>query len=155
MRSSRCPRASISRAARGQAPAMHRGLYALALAAAVAAAKTPSDTFVVAANMSQMITLDPAAINEGFTAGFIRKDNVDSVVKVEDSSTLTVTPTRPWTPSLFLFAFTDFRVAPILDRKEILKNEVNGDLGNKWLATHSACLGPFRVTAWRPQDMMT
>jgi len=198
-----------------------------------AQAKTPPDTFVVAANMSQMITLDPAAINESFTAGFMRnvcdaligfdekdpsklapgiaeswtvspdsttytlrirgglrfpsgnpvsaediawsmkrnlklnlanaqrlrewditKDNVDSVVQVVDAQTLRIKPTRPWAPNLFLFAFTDFRVAPALDRQEILKNEAAGDLGNKWLATHSACVGPFRVATWRPQDVM-
>ena len=197
-------------------------------------AKTPSDAFVTAANMSQMITLDPASINESFTAGFMRnvcdaliaidqddssklvpgvaatwsvapdatsylfsirkglkfpsgnpvdatdiawsmkrtlqlnlanaqrlrewgitKENVDAVVQAVDSHTLRIKPTRPWAPGLFLFAFTDFRVAPILDRKEILQHESNGDLGNKWLATHSACLGPFRVASWRPQDLMT
>ena len=197
-------------------------------------AKTPKDTFVAAANLSQMITLDPAAVNESLTAGFMRnvcdtlvsidpadtskiepgvaeswavspdstrytfkirkglkfpsgnpvtaddiawsmkrnlqlnlanaqrlrewditKENVDAVLKVVDAATLEVKPSRPWSPSLFLFAFTDFRVAPVLDRKEILKNEANGDLGNKWLATHSACLGPFRVTTWRPQDVLT
>jgi peptide/nickel transport system substrate-binding protein len=197
-------------------------------------AKTPRDAFVMAANLSQMITLDPASINESFTAGFMRnvcdaliasdpddaaklvpgvaeswsvspdgatytlkvrkglkfpsgnpvgaedivwsmkrnlklnlanaqrlrewdinKDNVDSVVKAVDASTLSITPTRPWAPDLFLFAFTDFRVAPILDSKEIVQHEANGDLGNKWLATHSACLGPFRVSLWRPQDQLT
>jgi peptide/nickel transport system substrate-binding protein len=208
---------------------------AILLAAATAAgAKTPPDTFVVAANMSQMITLDPAAINETFAAGFMRnvcdaligldpddasklvpgvaeswtvspdgakytlrirkglkfpsgnpvtaedivwsikrnlqlnlanalrlrewditKDNVDAVVKAQDAMTLVISPSRPWTPSLFLFGLTDFRVAPVLDRKEVMKNDAGGDLGNKWLATHSACLGPFRVSAWRPQDMMT
>jgi peptide/nickel transport system substrate-binding protein len=203
------------------------------VAAVPAAAKTPPDTFVVAANMSQMITLDPAAINESFAGGIVRqacdalialdpddasklvpgvaeswavspdgskytikirkglkfpsgnpvtaedivwaikrnlklnlanaqrlrewditKDNVDTVVKVEDPMTLVIAPSRPWTPHLFLFAFTDYRVAPVMDRTEVMKNEVNGDLGNKWLATHSACLGAFRVTTWRPQDML-
>src|SRR5262245_55301143 len=168
-------------------------------------AKTPADTFVVAANMSQMITLDPAAINESFASGWVRnscdaligldpddasklvpgvaeswtvspdgskytlkirkglkfpsgnpvtaedivwsikrnltlnlanaqrlrewditKDNVDAVVKMEDAGTLTIQPTRPWAPNLFLFAFTDFRVAPVLDRKEVMKNEAAG-----------------------------
>ena len=197
-------------------------------------AKTPRDTFVVAANLSQMITLDPAAINESFTAGImrnvcdaliaidpadssklvpgvaeswtvsadgtrftfkirkglkfpsgnpvtgddivwsitrnlhlnlanaqrlrewdIRKDNVDEVAKPIDPQTLEIAPSRPWSPGLFLFAFTDFRVAPVLDRKDIMKNEANGDMGNKWLATHSSCLGPFRVGTWRPQDVLT
>ncbi|WP_171092413.1 ABC transporter substrate-binding protein [Usitatibacter rugosus] len=214
-------------------PLLPLSLAASLLLAAPALAKTPADTFVIAANMSQMITLDPAAINESFASGFVRnacdaliaqdpndaaklvpgvaeswtvspdsttytlkvrkglkfasgnpvtaedivwsikrnltlnlanaqrlrewditKDNVDAVVQVVDSQTLRVKPTRAWSPNLFLFAFTDFRVAPILDRKEILKNEVNGDLGNKWLTTHTACLGAFRVTTWRPQDML-
>jgi peptide/nickel transport system substrate-binding protein len=204
------------------------------LALEAAPAKTPADSFVIAANLSQMITLDPAAINESFAAGVMRnvcdaligqdpddasklvpglaeswtvspdgrrytlkvraglkfpsgnavsaddivwsikrnlqlnlanaqrlrewdinKDNIDQVVKSVDSRTISITPTRPWSPNLFLFAFTDFRVAAILDRKEILKNEANGDLGNKWLATHSACVGPFRVSLWRPQDLLT
>jgi len=210
-------------------------ILALALPLAVPAvhAKTPADAFVVAANLSQMITLDPAAINESYTAGVMRnvcdglirpdngdptnltpgiaeswtvspdstvytfkiraglrfpsgnpvtaediawsmkrslqlnlanaqrlrewditKDNVDSVVQAVDASTLRIKPTRPWAPGLFLYAFTDFRVAPTLDRKEIMKNEAAGDLGNKWLATHSACVGPFKVATWRPQDVL-
>ena len=202
-------------------------------AATAAMAKTPADTFVVASNLSQIITLDPAAINEGAANGFVRqacdalialdpndaskvvpgvaeswtvspdgakytlkirkglkfpsgnpvtaddivwairrnlqlnlanaqrlrewditKDNVDTVVKAEDAMTLAIMPTRPWAPGLFLFAFTDLRVAPVLDRKEVMAHEANGDLGNKWLATHSACLGPFRITTWRPQDIL-
>ncbi len=206
---------------------------ALFLPLSAAHAKTPADTFVVAANLSQMITLDPAAVNESFTAGFMRsvcdaligldpddstkqvpgiaeswtvspdsstytlairkgvkfpsgnavtaqdiawsikrnlqlnlanaqrlrewditKDNVDRVVEVVDDHTLRIKPTRPWAPGLFLFAFTDFRVAPVLDRAEVMKHEVGGDMGNKWLATHSACVGPFRVATWRPQDVL-
>ena len=210
-------------------------LASAVLAAALpVSAATPPDTFVVAANLSQMITLDPAAIAESFTAGFmhnvcdamvgidpvdasklvpgvaeswtvapdgrrftfkirkglkfpsgnpvtaedivwsikrnlqlnlanaqrlrewdITKDNVDRVMRAVDPQTLEVTPGRPWAPGLFLFAFTDFRVAPVLDRVEVTKHEAGGDLGNKWLATHSACLGPFRVEAWRPQDVLT
>ena len=49
--------------------------HSLRLAAALFAAallpahaKTPSDAFIVAANMAQMITLDPAAINESLTS---------------------------------------------------------------------------------------
>jgi hypothetical protein len=56
---------------------------AFALACLAVDAKTPADTFVVAANMSQMITHDPAAINESFTAGFMR--NVcDPLVRPQD-----------------------------------------------------------------------
>ena len=209
-------------------------IAALALAVQAAAlAKTPRDTFVAAANLSQMITLDPAAIGESFTAGImhnvcdalvgldpddathlvpgiaeswnvsddgstftlklrkglrfpsgnaleaedivwsikrnlqlnmanaqrlrewdITRDNVDAVVHAQDPVTLVVKPTRKWAPGLFMFAFTDFRVVPVLDRKEIVKHEANGDLGNKWLTTNTACIGPFRIVTWRPQDVV-
>lgn len=209
-------------------------IAAAALPSAPAHAKTPADAFVVAANLSQMITLDPAAINESFTAGIMRnvcdalvgidpedpsklipgvaeswkvapdastytlkirqglkfpsgnpvtaediawsikrnlalnlanaqrlrewditKENVDAVVQATDAQTLQIKPPRAWAPGLFLFAFTDFRVAPVMDRKDILKNEAGGDQGNKWLTTRTACLGPFRVATWRPQDLLT
>ena len=183
------------------APWMAAAIAAAALPTASVQAKTPSDAFVVASNLSQMITLDPAAINESFTAGLMRnvcdaligidpddptklvpglaeswkvapdastytltirqglkfpsgnpvtaediawsmkrnlqlnlanaqrlrewditKENVDAVVQALDARTLQIKPTRPWAPGLFLYAFTDFRVAPALDRREILKN---------------------------------
>ena len=84
---------------------MHRrALRTLAVAAAFLAvpaqAKTPADTFVVAANMSQMITLDPAAINESFTAGFMR--NVcDPLIRPanEDATKLGPGIAESWTVS--------------------------------------------------------
>ncbi|MGD9829132.1 MAG: ABC transporter substrate-binding protein [Hyphomicrobiaceae bacterium] len=208
------------------------GLAAV-VAAQSAAAAPPMDTFVVAGNTSAMITLDPAAVAESFTANIMRsvcealialdkKDaktlvpgiaeswkasddlktftikirkglkfpsgnpltaedvvwsmkrtiklnltnarrvrewditakNVDQVIQLVDSHTLVIKPTRPWAPTLFPFAFTDFRVAPVLDRKEVLKHEAAGDLGNKWLTTKTSCYGPYRVTSWRPQELL-
>src|SRR5947207_10327556 len=63
-------------------------------------AKTPRDTFVVAANLSQMITLDPAATNESFTAGILR--NVcDALIAIDpaDSSKLVPGVAESWTVS--------------------------------------------------------
>ncbi len=196
-------------------------------------AATPKDTFVIAANISAMITLDPANINESITAGMMRSvcdalielddddatklvpglaeswtlspdgstytlkirrgmkfpsgnpvsaedavwsikrtiklnlanaqrlrewdinaKNVDEVVKLVDSHTMTITPPRPWAPGLFPFALSDFRNASVLDRATILKHEVDGDMGRKWLTTNTACVGPFRITTWRPQEIL-
>jgi peptide/nickel transport system substrate-binding protein len=197
-------------------------------------AATPKDAFIIAADISSMITLDPAAINESITAGTMRSvcdalielddddatrlvpgiaenwtvsadgstytlkirrgikfpsgnpvtaedavwsikrtlrlnlanaqrlrewditaKNVDDVVKLVDSHTLTLTPPRAWSPGLFPFALADFRNASVLDRLTVMKHEVDGDLGRKWLTTNTACVGPFRVTAWRPQEILT
>jgi peptide/nickel transport system substrate-binding protein len=77
---------------------LRSALAILLAAAATAGAKTPPDTFVVAANMSQMITLDPAAINETFAAGFMR--NVcDALIGVDpdDASKLVPGVAESWT----------------------------------------------------------
>ena len=220
---------------------LQRSVARIALATSLLAAlllpvhaATPKDAFIIAADISSMITLDPAAINESITASTMRSvcdalielddddatklvpgiaeswnvsadgstytfkirqgikfpsgnpvtaedavwsikrtlklnlanaqrlrewditaQNVDDVVKVVDAHTLTIKPTRPWSPGLFPFAFSDFRNAAVLDRVTIMKHEVGGDLGRKWLATNTACVGPFRVTVWRPQEILT
>src|SRR5262245_18880354 len=70
------------------------------LGAIPAAAKTPADTFVVAANMGQMITLDPAAINESFAVGWVR-NACDALIAVdpEDPSKLVPGVAESWTVS--------------------------------------------------------
>lgn len=220
------------RSARSRLQALASALILAGAAQAFAA--PPKDTFVIAANMSSMITLDPAAVGESFTSGFLRsvcnslidvdehdasklvpglaeswklaedgktylitirrglkfpsgnpvtaedvawsikrtvllnltnaqrlrewdinKNNVEQVIGVVDSHTLRITPTRTWSPHLFPFGFTDYRVASVLDRTEILKHEADGDYGNKWLTTRTACAGPFRVISWKPQELLT
>jgi len=205
----------------------------LAILPAAALSAPPRDTFVAAGDLSSMITLDPANINESITAYTMRSvcdalielddddasklmpgiaeswtvsqdgttftfkirrgvkfpsgnavsaedvvwsmkrtltlnlanaqrlrewditvKNFDEVVKVIDSHTIAIKPTRPFAPGLFPFALSDFRNSAVLDRLTILKHEVDGDLGRKWLATNTACVGPFRITQWRPQEIL-
>lgn len=216
---------------RSLAPLLFVG--AVTFSAVAAAAAPPKDTFVVAGDLSSMITLDPANINESITAYTMRSvcdalielddddasklvpgiaeswsvspdgatftfkirrgvkfpsgnavtaedvvwsmkrtltlnlanaqrirewdinaKNFDEVVKVVDPYTVTIKPTRPFSPGLFPFAFSDFRNSAVLDRATIAKHEADGDLGRKWLATNTACVGPFRVTQWRPQEIL-
>jgi len=84
----------------------------------------------------------------------ITASNVDDVIRVTDPFTLEIRLTRPYAPSLFPFALTDFRNAAVLDQVTIQKHEITGDMGRKWLATNTACVGPFRVTSWRPQEVL-
>ena len=195
--------------------------------------KTPADLLLVAADLSSMITLDPAAVAESLTSGFLRNvcdtlmvldeedasrvvpgvaeswsvsedlstytisireglvfpsgnpvtardfawsmrrnielnlasarrlrdwgidaSNIDQAVIVVDDHTLVVTPPRHYAPSLFLFALTDYRVAPALDSALVQQKEVGGDRGNRWLSRNTACYGPFRVKTWRPQEVL-
>src|SRR5262249_44675019 len=70
------------------------------LASANVAAKTPPDTFVVASNISPMITPDPAAINETAAAGVMR--NVcDALLALDPADASKVVPgvAESWTVS--------------------------------------------------------
>ena len=40
----------------------------------------------------------------------------------------------------------------VVDKKTVMANEANGDLGNEWLKTHSAGAGSYRLTEWKASD---
>jgi len=84
----------------------------------------------------------------GFTA-----DNVEKNVFAPDDRTVVVTMTEPFSPQLVLTQVFTGRAAFTLDRIEIMKHEVDGDWGNKWLSKTSACVGPYKVRTWKPNDV--
>ena len=36
-----------------------------------------------------------------------------------------------------------------------MANEVNGDLGNTWLKTHSATSGPYKLISWKANELVS
>ncbi|MGK9170502.1 ABC transporter substrate-binding protein [Inquilinus limosus] len=79
----------------------------------------------------------------GFT-----KDKVDSQITAPDDATLVLKLDKPYPTSLILQAIAANRVSATMDRKTIMANEVNGDLGNKYLATRTECVGPYKLVQW-------
>ncbi|OWJ66626.1 peptide ABC transporter substrate-binding protein [Inquilinus limosus] len=79
----------------------------------------------------------------GFT-----KDKVDSQITAPDDATLVMKLDKPYPTNLVLQAIAANRVSATMDKQAILANEVNGDLGNKYLATHTECVGPYRLAQW-------
>lgn len=79
----------------------------------------------------------------GFTKG-----NVDQMFTAPDDMTLVMKLDKPYPVTLILQAIAANRVAVLMDRQTIMKNEVNGDLGNKYLATRTECIGPYRLAKW-------
>ncbi|MDB5369801.1 MAG: Extracellular solute-binding protein family 5 [Roseomonas sp.] len=79
----------------------------------------------------------------GFT-----KENVEQMITAPDDRTLVMKLDKSYPTGLILQAIAANRVATILDRKTVMANEVNGDLGNKYLATHTECVGPYRLRQW-------
>ncbi|MBI1777016.1 MAG: ABC transporter substrate-binding protein [Proteobacteria bacterium] len=71
-----------------------------------------------------------------------------------DDNTLLVKLDKPYPPQLILSSLFVTRSAFILDRQEIEKHVVNNDLGNAWLKTNSACVGPYRLRTWNANDVV-
>ncbi|MCD6442503.1 MAG: ABC transporter substrate-binding protein, partial [Thermotogae bacterium] len=76
----------------------------------------------------------------------INKDNMDEAIKKIDDYTVQFT-FKPFSSNIILGILTN-SFGGIVDKKEVLKHEVNGDLGEKWLTDHSAGSGPYVLVSW-------
>lgn len=81
------------------------------------------------------------------------RDNVAELVTAPDAATLSVRVTADFAPSLVLNLMTSI-VASVVEKKLALANATNGDLGNAWLKTHSAASGPYRLVAWKANELV-
>lgn len=80
-------------------------------------------------------------------------ENVDDLVTVEgDKAKITIT--EEFSPALVLNALSA-GVASIVDKKEVMAHEVDGDMGYDWLKTHSAGSGPFVLNAWKANELIS
>jgi peptide/nickel transport system substrate-binding protein len=46
-------------------------------------------------------------------------------------------------------------ITSAIEKKIAMANEVNGDMGNSWLKTHSAGSGAFRLISWKAEESVT
>ncbi|EIC85658.1 ABC transporter substrate-binding protein [Serratia sp. M24T3] len=79
----------------------------------------------------------------GFT-----KDNVKERITAPDDDTLVMKLDKPYPTNLVLQAIAANDVAITLDKTLVEKNAVGDDMGNKYLTTHTACIGPYQLTRW-------
>jgi peptide/nickel transport system substrate-binding protein len=114
-------------------------------------AKFPSGNIAtahdVAWGMQRVVKLgygNAATLTEyGFT-----KANVDERIAATDDSTLVLKLDKPYPTTLILQAIAANRVSDVLDMKTIMSKAQNNDMGNKFLATNTACVGPYRLVKW-------
>lgn len=79
--------------------------------------------------------------------------NPENIKKIDDY-TVQIVLDRPVAPTFFLSALT-FTTSAILDRQEVLANQVGDDLGGAWLTDHSAGSGPYKLVRWtREQEIV-
>jgi peptide/nickel transport system substrate-binding protein len=82
------------------------------------------------------------------------KDNVKTLVQATAPDTLTFKITEDLAPSLVLNLMSTY-AASVVEKKVAMANEVNGDLGNSWLKSHSAASGPYTLVSWKPEESVT
>ncbi len=104
-------------------------------------------------SLQRVVILDktPAFL---FTQLGWNKDNVKSLITAPDASTLKFTITENFAPSLVLNLMATV-AASVVEKKVAMANEVNGDLGNTWLKTHSATSGPYRLISWKASELVS
>ncbi|MFD1801512.1 ABC transporter substrate-binding protein [Mixta tenebrionis] len=96
------------------------------------------------------LNLDPSFI---LTQLGWSKDNVDRQLKKIDDQRVAISWTADVSPA-YVLSLLAAPVASIVDAKTVLANQRNNDLGNKWLATHSAGSGPFQIRRFVPHEVV-
>ncbi len=82
-----------------------------------------------------------------------KPENVDSLVVV-DGDKAKITITEEFSPALVLNALSA-GIASIVDKKEVMAHEVNGDMGYAWLKSNSAGSGPFVLKSWKANELVS
>lgn len=100
-------------------------------------------------SLQRGILLDkqPAIILKQF--GWTR-DNVKERVRAEGDK-LILSFEQPFATDLVLSALSA-TIASVVDKKTVLANAKNGDMGNAWLRSHSAGAGAYRLLEWKAKD---
>jgi peptide/nickel transport system substrate-binding protein len=81
----------------------------------------------------------------------LTKETIGARLRTPDAATLVLDLPRALAPSLVFLCLTA-PVASVVDRNLVLAHEQEGDLGNGWLASHSAGSGPYALARWRPAE---
>jgi peptide/nickel transport system substrate-binding protein len=101
-------------------------------------------TRAVTLNRAPTFILDDIGIN---------KNTVAQCVRAQDPGTIVIELPEPRAQRLVLCSLTT-NVAAIVDSEECKAHVSGNDFGNEWLKTHSAGSGPFKLRAWRPNQLV-
>lgn len=71
-------------------------------------------------------------------------ENIKQKIRVKDKYTLTIETDKKYPPNLLPRCLAGSS-ASIVDKKEVMKQDDNNDMGNKWLKINYAGSGPYRL----------
>jgi peptide/nickel transport system substrate-binding protein len=80
-------------------------------------------------------------------------ENVGETI-VAEGNTIRITTDKRYATSFVLNCLTA-TIGGVVDKELVMANEVDGDLGNSWLATNSAGSGPYVLQSWKPNESVT
>ncbi|MET3590193.1 peptide/nickel transport system substrate-binding protein [Bartonella silvatica] len=83
--------------------------------------------------------------------GFTEK-NAAANIQALDDKTLQLKLDKPYPVQLILTVIGQSYASALLDRKTVEAESIDGDMGNKYLSTHSACVGPYKLVRWLPGE---
>lgn len=80
-------------------------------------------------------------------------ENVGTTI-VADGNTISITTDKRYATSFVLNCLTA-TIGSIIDSKTAMEHDVDGDLANEWLRTHSAGSGAYTLGSWKPNESVT
>ncbi len=81
-------------------------------------------------------------------------ENAEQTIKASDDMTLMVTTDKKYAQSFVLNCLTA-TIGSIVDMKEVLAHDKDGDKGAEWLKTNSAGSGGYQLVSWKPNESYT
>lgn len=78
-------------------------------------------------------------------------ENVEERIRQTGEYELEIETDKAYAPS-FVYNILTSVVSSIVDRKEALAHEQDGDMGYEWLKTNTAGSGAYRLTSYRPSE---
>jgi len=112
--------------------------------------KLTADDVVFSLQRVIKLNKSPAFILNQF--GFTH-ENIDKTILKLDDYTVQLTIDKPYAPTFFLYCLTS-TPGSIVDMKEVMAHEVDGDLGHNWLKTGYAGSGPYKLKTWKPSESL-
>ncbi len=79
-------------------------------------------------------------------------ENVREMITALDDHTIVIKMDRPYPASLFIQSIFANPVAAVLDEKLLREQEKDGDHGEQYLTSHTACVGGYELAQWRPGE---
>jgi peptide/nickel transport system substrate-binding protein len=109
-----------------------------------------ADDVVFSLRRVVLLNKSPAFILTQF--GFT-PENVSRTIAKLDDYTVKIVVDQAYAPTFFLYCLTS-TVGSVVDKREVMAHEKDGDLGYGWLKTGYAGSGPFRLRAWKASEII-